>query len=140
MLFSTLFLGGWRGPWAEQFPLLGLVYLVIKTFLVYFVGLWFRGSLPRFRIDQMLDLNWKILTPLSLVAVFVTALVDKTLQAFGLVGGSWIDILLRVVVLLAVNGLMLWVVLRLMSQNIRPVRAIVSRERPLATNRDHISA
>lgn len=140
MLFSTLFLGGWRGPWAEQVPLLGLVYLVIKTFLVYFIGLLLRGSLPRFRIDQMLDLNWKILTPLSLIAVFLTALVDKSLQAVGVVGDDWTVILLRTVVLLVVNAVVLWFTLRLMSQNIRPVRAIVSRERPLATNQDQVSA
>ena len=140
MLFSTLFLGGWRGPWAEQVPLLGLVYLVIKTFLVYFIGLLLRGSLPRFRIDQMLDLNWKILTPLSLIAVFLTALVDKSLQAVGVVGDDWTVILLRTVVLLVVNAVVLWFTLRLMSQNIRPVRAIISRERPLATNQDQVSA
>ncbi len=79
LLFATLFLGGWRGPFSEQIPLLGFVYLMIKTFLVYFVVILFRGSLPRFRIDQMMDLNWKLLTPLSLVSVIVTALVAKPL-------------------------------------------------------------
>ena len=88
LLFSTLFLGGWRGPGAEQYPLLGFVYLVIKTFLVYFVVILFRGSLPRFRIDQMMDLNWKVLTPLALVSLIVTALLAKPLAGMPAASGG----------------------------------------------------
>lgn len=80
MIFSTLFLGGWRGPGAEQYPLLGVVYYIIKTFLVYFVVLLMKGSLPRLRIDQILDLAWKQLTPLALAILMVTVIVDKLLQ------------------------------------------------------------
>lgn len=140
MLFSTLFLSGWRGPGAEQFPLLGLVYLVIKTFAVYFVVILFRGSLPRFRIDQMLSLNWKVLTPLALVAVFMTALVDKSLQAVGLAGNQLGVVLVRTTVLLVANFLLMWVAGQMFGKATRTVRQVVSKERPLATNRDHISA
>jgi NADH:ubiquinone oxidoreductase subunit H len=77
VLFSTLYLGGWRGPGAEQYPLLGLVYLFLKTVVVWFVTVWIRGSFPRVRIDQLLGLNWKFLTPLALLIVAVTAVVDK---------------------------------------------------------------
>ena len=80
LLFATLFLGGWRGPGAEQIPVLGFVYYFIKTMVVYFVVILFRGSLPRFRIDQMMDLNWKLFTPLSLMVVVLTAIVDKLLS------------------------------------------------------------
>jgi NADH:ubiquinone oxidoreductase subunit H len=55
----------------------GFVYLFAKTFVVYFFTILFRGSLPRFRMDQMLNLNWKVLTPAGADAVFATALVDK---------------------------------------------------------------
>lgn len=79
-LFSTLFLGGWRGPFAEQFPLLGVVYLFIKAFIVYFVIMWIRYSFPRIRIDHMLAFNWKFLTPLSLSVLIVTAILTKVLQ------------------------------------------------------------
>lgn len=79
VLFSTLFLGGWRGPFVEQVPILGVVYLFIKAFLVYFVIMWIRYSLPRIRIDHMLNLNWKFLTPLALVALIATAVMDKIL-------------------------------------------------------------
>jgi NADH-quinone oxidoreductase subunit H len=76
-LTATLFLGGWRGPWAEQIPILGLVWFFIKTFIVYFAVVLIRISMPRLRIDQMLNFNWKVLTPLALVLLIVTALVDK---------------------------------------------------------------
>ncbi|OGO61919.1 MAG: hypothetical protein A2032_04645, partial [Chloroflexi bacterium RBG_19FT_COMBO_49_13] len=61
-LSATLFLGGWRGPWAELYPVLGLVYFFLKTFAVYFFVVLIRISMPRLRIDQMLNFNWKFLT------------------------------------------------------------------------------
>jgi NADH-quinone oxidoreductase subunit H len=79
-LFSALFLGGWRGPGAEAFPLLGVVYFLIKSFILYFVIMWVKYSLPRIRIDHMLSFCWKFLTPLSLALVIVTAILAKVLQ------------------------------------------------------------
>ncbi|HEY61414.1 MAG TPA: NADH-quinone oxidoreductase subunit NuoH [Anaerolineae bacterium] len=78
-LVATLFLGGWRGPWAEQYPILGLIYFYIKTFVGYFIVAWVRLTVPRIRIDQMLDFNWKFLTPLSLVLLIITAVLDRVL-------------------------------------------------------------
>jgi NADH-quinone oxidoreductase subunit H len=77
-LMATLFLGGWRGPWAEQVPILGVVWFFIKAFLIYFVVVLIRISMPRLRIDQMLNFNWKFLTPLALVLLVVTAVVEKS--------------------------------------------------------------
>jgi NADH-quinone oxidoreductase subunit H len=77
LLFAVIFLGGWQGPSAAEVPLLGFVYLTIKTFIVYLLVILFRGTLPRMRIDQMMDLNWKKLTPVSLVLVMATAIVEK---------------------------------------------------------------
>lgn len=74
LIFATVFLGGWRGPGAEEIPVLGFVYLMLKTFVVYFVTILFRGTLPRFRIDQMMNLNWKVLTPLSLALIMAMAI------------------------------------------------------------------
>jgi NADH-quinone oxidoreductase subunit H len=84
-LTTTLFLGGWQGPGAVEYPLLGLFYFGIKTALVYFVGIWVRGSFPRIRIDQMNQLNWKFITPLALISVIVTAVVEKLVAEMGLV-------------------------------------------------------
>jgi len=76
-LISAIFLGGWQGPGAEARPMLGLGYFVVKTMIVYFILTLLRFSMPRVRIDQLLDLNWKFLTPLALAAVCVTAIADK---------------------------------------------------------------
>jgi len=97
VLFSTLFLGGWQGPGAEQFPLLGLVYFLAKALLVWFVTIWVRGSFPRVRIDQLLALNWKFLVPLALLIVSLTAVVDKLAVEQG-----WS----RILALLAANGVL----------------------------------
>ena len=135
MLFSVLFLAGWRGPGAEQFPLLGVLYLFIKTFLVYFIVILLRGSLPRFRIDQTLNLSWKVLTPLALVAVFLNALVLKILVEIGWGGDGMGWQLLRAVVLLAANVLVIWGSARLLERSTPPERRVVSGPRPLATSR-----
>jgi NADH-quinone oxidoreductase subunit H len=95
VLFSTLFLGGWQGPGAEQFPLLGLVYFFAKALVVWFVTIWVRGSFPRVRIDQLLALNWKFLVPMALLIVSLTAVVDKLAVEQG-----WS----RILALLAANG------------------------------------
>lgn len=77
VLTAILFLGGWRGPGAEQYPLLGVFYLMGKGLLGYFIVMWVRTTLPRIRIDHMLAFNWKFLTPLSLSLLIVTAILDK---------------------------------------------------------------
>jgi len=76
-LTAVIFLGGWRGPGAEAFPLLGLVYFLLKASIMFFVVIWIRGTFPRIRIDQMNAFNWKFVTPLALVVLMVTAVVDK---------------------------------------------------------------
>jgi len=76
-LTATLFLGGWQGPGAEAYPILGFIYFLIKTAAVYFVVIWFRGTFPRIRIDHMNSLNWKFLVPLGLASVVFTAIIDK---------------------------------------------------------------
>jgi len=99
LLFSTIFLGGWRGPLAAQYPWLGFVYLLIKTVIVWFLSILIRGSMPRIRIDQMMFFNWKILTPLSLGLLVTTALVDKAIPAP--------QTALRAISMLILNGLLL---------------------------------
>jgi len=81
-IISVLFFGGWRGPGAEAYPLLGVIYFFIKAFIIYWAIMWVKYSLPRLRIDHMLDFNWKFLTPLALVLVMVVALLDKLMVGF----------------------------------------------------------
>lgn len=85
-LFATLYLGGYRffglETWvsSDGYPygrLIGLIAFFVKMFAVYFVYIWIRGTLPRVRVDQILNYNWKFLVPLSLILVFVVAIVDK---------------------------------------------------------------
>ena len=106
ILFATLFLGGWQGPGVAQFPILGIIYLVIKTFVVYFATLVLRFSVPRFRIDQMMAINWKLLTPLSLAVVVVTAIMVKLLANTALIPFT--------LILLAANFLLAVITLELM--------------------------
>jgi len=74
---ATLFLGGWRGPFAHEAPVLGPLYFIIKTVLVVFIMMWIRGTWPRFRIDQMLGFAWKVLVPASLANLLWVAIVLK---------------------------------------------------------------
>jgi NADH-quinone oxidoreductase subunit H len=78
-LLTVLFLGGWRGPGAEQYPTLGAVYFAAKSFAAYSLLVWARATLPRVRIDQMLDFCWKVLVPAMIVLVAATAVVDRAL-------------------------------------------------------------
>jgi NADH-quinone oxidoreductase subunit H len=72
-LAVTLFFGGWSGPFAEQFPLLGVLYFVIKVSLFIFIFTWLRATLPRLRYDQLMRFGWKVLMPLAIVNLIITA-------------------------------------------------------------------
>lgn len=76
-IMATLFLGGWQGPFVDRIPVLGIVYFFIKTTVVLFVLMWVRATYPRLRIDQMMAFCWKVLVPLGLVVVFLSALFVK---------------------------------------------------------------
>ena len=69
----TLFFGGYLGPFVDQFPPLGLVYLGGKILFVLFVMVWIRATLPRLRYDRLMAFGWKFLLPLSIVNVLISA-------------------------------------------------------------------
>lgn len=75
MLATTLFLGGWNGPFVDQFPILGVFYFAIKILFFLFLYIWIRGTLPRFRFDQLMDFGWKVLIPVAILNILVTATV-----------------------------------------------------------------
>ena len=62
---------------------LGLIYLVIKTTIFYFISLWLRNTLPRVRIDQLMNFNWKFLVPISVANLVITSLLLKISQVAG---------------------------------------------------------
>ena len=68
-IITTIFLGGWRGPLLPPW-----LWFVVKVFIVFFVMVWTRTTLPRVRIDQLMALAWKFLFPLALINLFVTAI------------------------------------------------------------------
>jgi NADH-quinone oxidoreductase subunit H len=85
-LATTLFLGGWRAPWPISlwsganvgwWPVL---WFLIKVFILLFCYIWLRGTLPRVRYDQLMAIGWKILIPVSIVWILLTATVRSWRQ------------------------------------------------------------
>jgi NADH-quinone oxidoreductase subunit H len=120
---TTLFLGGWSGPgvafltasgmafgWQLLGNILGLGYFVIKVYMLCFVFIWVRSTLPRLRADQLMQFAWLILIPVTLGNILITALIYLTLSNFGLSN------LVFLIVLAVINFIMLggfiWIITR----------------------------
>ena len=101
---STLFLGGWQGIVDEDQFIPGLFILTGKSFLLVFVMMWVRWTLPRLRVDQLMNLCWKYLIPISFFNILGTGIwglffrVDSTLS----IGISFLIISLFVISLLGI--------------------------------------
>ena len=67
---TTVFLGGWHGPLLPP-----VAWFLIKTFFLLFVMMWLRWTLTRVRVDQLMNVAWKVLLPLAFVNLAVTGLV-----------------------------------------------------------------
>ena len=68
---TDLFLGGWHGPFLPES--LGWIWFLVKVVALLFFYVWMRWTLPRYRYDQLMRFGWKILLPLSVVNLLVTA-------------------------------------------------------------------
>jgi NADH-quinone oxidoreductase subunit H len=68
---ADLFLGGWHGPFLPES--LGWIWFLIKISAILFFYVWMRWTLPRFRYDQLMSFGWKVLLPVSVVNLLVTA-------------------------------------------------------------------
>lgn len=71
----TLFFGGFDGPFVDRFPWLGPMYLLGKVVIYLGVLIWVRATWPRIRYDRLMQLGWKIMFPLALLNVIITAVV-----------------------------------------------------------------
>ncbi|OQX11193.1 MAG: NADH-quinone oxidoreductase subunit H [Desulfobulbaceae bacterium A2] len=67
---TLCFLGGWHGPF--EVPYLPFFWFLLKVYVFMFLFFWIRATLPRYRYDQLMDLGWKILIPLSLANIVIT--------------------------------------------------------------------
>jgi NADH-quinone oxidoreductase subunit H len=77
-LATLLFLGGWHGPIAGPLivrTILPVCWFVAKVFVFLFIYIWVRGTLPRFRYDQLMAFGWKFLLPVALANLIGTAIV-----------------------------------------------------------------
>ncbi|MGX7686900.1 NADH-quinone oxidoreductase subunit NuoH [Flectobacillus roseus] len=91
VLGVILFLGGWNSPlpnigsvklatWTSGEPgswsgaIWGFIWLLAKAYMLIFVQMWVRWTFPRLRVDQLMYLTWKVLTPFSILAVFLSAI------------------------------------------------------------------
>ncbi|HOI93299.1 MAG TPA: NADH-quinone oxidoreductase subunit NuoH [Syntrophobacter fumaroxidans] len=77
---TSLFFGGWHGPFGFDFGLPGVVWFLIKTYVLIFVIMWVRWTFPRIRFDQLMNFSWKFLIPVSLANLVVTAVVLKLID------------------------------------------------------------
>ena len=67
-LAVTLFFGGWHGPIVPP-----VIWFLMKIFFFIFFFIWIRATFPRFRYDQLMKFGWKVLFPLALLNIMLTA-------------------------------------------------------------------
>jgi NADH-quinone oxidoreductase subunit H len=79
-IVATLFFGGWKGPFADQFVWLGPFYLFIKIVVLLFLFVWIRASVSRPRYDQLMRFGWKFLLPFGIAYMSITAVLAVFLK------------------------------------------------------------
>jgi len=120
---TFLFLGGWSGPgvaflttpgmafgWQFLGNILGLIYFVTKVYLLCFVFIWVRSTLPRLRADQLMQFAWLILIPITLGNIVLSALIYLVVNGLGLPNVVFL------VVLGVINWIMLYGFIRVVSR------------------------
>jgi len=104
---AIMFFGGWRFFGLEQYsPFIGMIAFMGKALFGYWVIMWIKYTMPRIRIDHLLAFNWKFLTPLALVTLVATALLDKLLAG----SAGW----LHALVLFLANLFIGWVTVEIL--------------------------
>ncbi|HYT33925.1 MAG TPA: complex I subunit 1 family protein [Ktedonobacteraceae bacterium] len=122
---TYLFLGGWSGPgvvyllglgspgWGLLGNLLAVAYFITKIYVLCFVFIWIRSTLPRLRADQLMQFAWLILIPLTLFNILLTGIIFLVINSLGL--GSWTSFVFLVVTAIF-NWAMLFVFIRIVGR------------------------
>ena len=76
-LVTILFFGGWLAPFSFLSFIPASVWFALKFSAVLFVYLWFRSTFPRMRADKLMEFAWKVLMPIALANIFLTALIKS---------------------------------------------------------------
>ena len=129
-VIATVFLNGWVGPFPFVPP---WIWFFIKSFAVFFVMMWIKFTMPRFRIDQLMAFNWKFLVPLSLVNLFILAVGDTVLKSAGITleANPWVWGML----LFAANLVLLFAALWTLGRSARRSRLA---KRPIVARADDV--
>ncbi len=75
VLAVLLFFGGWNAPFPIPIPIPSVFWFVAKVSVFIYIFMWVRFTFPRYRYDQLMNIGWKILLPLSLINVLITGLI-----------------------------------------------------------------
>ncbi len=129
-LMGILFFGGWSWfglenwlPWLSS-PLMGAIAVLGKAMFGYWVIMWIKYTVPRIRIDHMLALNWKFLTPLAFVLLMMMAVLHSLLKGQ--------DVLIYTGAMLAANFVLGWITLEILRRTARQQRGTVEAPKPVA--------
>ncbi len=78
---TTLFFGGWKSPpFLDFLPVPGLIWFLLKTYVLIFIVIWVRWTFPRLRFDQLMNFCWKIMIPAALIHLVVYAGIIKLIR------------------------------------------------------------
>ncbi len=132
-MFSTFFLGGYAGPIFVP----SYVWFLLKSAAVFSIFMWLRGTLPRVRVDQLVNLNWKFFVPLSIINIILVMIVTKVFVTSptqsALTGGIVVPPVLLMAIMFVSGGGLLLAALALASRTVRQKR--VAEEKVLAERR-----
>lgn len=113
ILVATVFLGGWQAPWGGSFPG-GFFWMMGKAFFLVFIQMWIRWTLPRLRVDQLMYVGWKVLTPMAFACM-----IGSVVWAFS--APAWLAHL-GSMVLMVVMGILLILLFRSVAQGLQEGR------------------
>jgi NADH-quinone oxidoreductase subunit H len=137
-IFATIFLGGYAGP--VFIP--PYIILLTKAAAVFTLFMWLRGTLPRVRVDQMHDMNWKFFVPLSVVNLIIVLLLGKIFPAGNQEGLYKVSHLVQAVIMFVSTIIPFLLALNFVAQRARKQRLADAEKQEIrkAENRAAVAA